>query len=82
MKPRSLGWDVLDQYRLASANHGAPIHSHWSGERVGSVAIPSYMDVLDWPQVLSEAVRTACILLHFAIQLNTQRLPVDYSSTN
>lgn len=77
MKLHSLGWDVLDQYKHALANHGAHIHSHWSGERVGRVAIPTYMDVLDWPQVLLEAVRNVCILVHFAIQLNTQLLPRD-----
>lgn len=33
--------------------------------RVGRAAIPSYMDVLDWPQVLLEAVRNACVLVHF-----------------
>lgn len=82
MKLRSLGWDVLDQYKRALANHRAHIHSHWSGGRVGRVAIPTFMDVLDWPQVLSEAVRNACILVHFAIQLNTQLLQTDYSSTN
>lgn len=59
MKLRSLGWDVLDQYKCGSANHGAYIHSHWSGERVGREAIPTYTDVLDWPQVLIEAVRNA-----------------------
>lgn len=47
MKLRSLGWDVPDQYKCGSANHGAYIHSHWSGERVGREAIPTYMDVLD-----------------------------------
>lgn len=62
MKLRSLGWDVLDHYKHALANHGAHIHSHWSGEGVGRVAMPTYMDVLDWPQVLVEAVRNACIL--------------------
>lgn len=80
MKLRSLGWDVLDQYKHALANHGAHIHSHQSGEQVGRV--PTYMDVLDWPQVLLEAVRNACNLVCFAIQLKTQLLPTDYSSTN
>lgn len=81
MKLRSLGWDVLDQYKHALANHGAHIHSHWSGERVVRVAIPTYMDVLDWSQALLEAVRNACILVYFAIQLKTLLLPPDYSST-
>lgn len=62
MKLHSLGWDVLDQYKHASANRVAHIHSHWSGERVGRAAIPTYADVLDWPQVLSEAVRNARML--------------------
>lgn len=70
MKLGSLGWDVLDQYKLALANHRAHIPSHWSGERVGRVAIPSYMDVLDSPQVLLEAMRNAFILARFALQLN------------
>lgn len=54
MKLRSQGWDVLDQYKLVLANHGAHIHSHWSGERVGRAAVPSYVDMLDRPQVLLE----------------------------
>lgn len=81
MKLRSQGWDVLDQYKLVLANHRAHIHSHWSSERVGRAAVPSYVDVLDRPQVLLEAVRNACILDIFAIQLNTWLLPADYSST-
>lgn len=81
MRLCSQGWDVLDQYKRALANHSSHIHSHWSGERVGRVAIPAYVDVPDWPQLLLEALRNACILVHFAIQLNTQLLPTDYSPT-
>lgn len=31
---------------------------------MGREAIPSYMDVLDFPQELLEAMRNACILAH------------------
>lgn len=82
MKLRSLGWDVLDQYIHALANHRAHIHSQWSRERVGRAAIPTYMDVLYWAQVLLEAVRNAFILVHFVIQLNTQLQPMNHSSAN
>lgn len=82
MKLGSLGWDVLDQYDGTLANHRSHGHSHWSGEPEGRAAISTYMDLLDWPQVLGEPVRNASTLTCSAIQLNTQLSPVDYSSTN
>lgn len=47
---------------------------------MGRGAIPSYMDVLDFPQVLLEAMRNACIFSTY--NSKTELLPADSSETN
>lgn len=83
MKPCSVRWYMLDQYKCALTNHIAHIHSHWIGEWVGRVAIPTYTDVLDWPQALLS--RTFCHKIKhtastYGLQLNKLKPHLKYTA--